>query len=319
MSQPLVTVGIPTHNRAADFLPAALGSALRQSVTAIEVVVSDNASTDDTAELVRRFGDGRVRYVRHETALSPNDNFNHCLMQARAPWFLLLHDDDLIDTDFVATCLDAVDGRCLGLVRTGTRIIDGDDAVLREVPNRAGAGPAVELFLAWLHGRTEPYLCSSLFRTDTLRTVGGFGSRHNLFQDVMAEFRVAAAAGHAEVAAVKASFRRHGGELTHAARVADWCEDARDLVALMGELAPERAAELHQEGMRVLAHVSYGRARRVPPRERLLAYLTVWRHFGGRGPGRFLWQRNILAPLRRMHGALRVKGEALRSNVKRWA
>ena len=61
-TQPLVSVIIPTYNRAA-WLGAALDSVLAQSYPKIEIVVVDDGSTDDTAALVARYGD-RVRYQR---------------------------------------------------------------------------------------------------------------------------------------------------------------------------------------------------------------------------------------------------------------
>ncbi len=53
--------------------------------------------------------DERVRYVRHEENIGPNNNFNACLKLARGTYFLLLHDDDRLDPDFAAYCMDALE------------------------------------------------------------------------------------------------------------------------------------------------------------------------------------------------------------------
>jgi len=63
----------------------------------LEILVSDNCSTDDTERVVRSFGDPRVRYVRHPENIGANNNFNYCIKEARGVYFLLFHDDDMID------------------------------------------------------------------------------------------------------------------------------------------------------------------------------------------------------------------------------
>ena len=63
---PLITIAIPTFNRAA-LLRGAFSRPYRRLMTNIEVLVSDNASTDDTAEVLREFNDKRLRVMRQET------------------------------------------------------------------------------------------------------------------------------------------------------------------------------------------------------------------------------------------------------------
>ena len=63
MSAPFFSVVIPTYNRS-DLVTYAVESVLKQSFAELEVLVSDNGSTDDTAEVVGRIADPRVRYVQ---------------------------------------------------------------------------------------------------------------------------------------------------------------------------------------------------------------------------------------------------------------
>ena len=109
-TRPLVTIGISTYNRAGGYLRDALQSAVHQTYPALEIVVSDNCSTDDTEAVVRSFADPRIRYIRQAVNIGANNNFNFCIRQARGVYFLLLHDDDLIDEDLVETCVDALRG-----------------------------------------------------------------------------------------------------------------------------------------------------------------------------------------------------------------
>ena len=109
MNSPLVSIGIPTFNRAEGFLIDAIKSATRQSYSNIEIIIADNCSADNTESVVQSIGDPRILYFRHDHNIGPENNFNFCLNQVKGAFFLLLHDDDLIDKDFVEVCLQAAD------------------------------------------------------------------------------------------------------------------------------------------------------------------------------------------------------------------
>ena len=106
-SLPLVTIAIPTYNRAGSYLPVALNAARGQNYPRLEIIVADNASSDDTASFVQGIRDPRLRYLRHQVNIGANRNYNYCLSKARGDYFLLLHDDDAIDADFVDACMKA--------------------------------------------------------------------------------------------------------------------------------------------------------------------------------------------------------------------
>ena len=279
--RPLVTIGIPTYNRARSYLREALESALAQSYPNIEIVVSDNGSTDDTEVVVRSYGDSRIRYFKQQPPVVPNDNFNFCLFQARGAYFLLLHDDDKVDPDFIQTCLQAAGYRThFGVIRTGVRIINSDSMVIKESRNAVIGASFGEFFVGWFDGRTSIYLCNTLFNTQLLKDTGGFRSRHNLFQDVVALARLAAQAGRVDVDAVKAGARRHGGKWSRLAGIKAWCEDSLDLLTFLCELAPEKASELREKGLRFFTYSNYRRVNGLrSPVQRLLGYLMVYRFF----------------------------------------
>lgn len=89
-----VSVLIPTYNRA-DFLALTVHSALMQSYRVAEVVVVDDGSTDNTPEIMSRFMDPRVRYVRKEHSGAPQTR-NRALREAQSPWILWLDSDDFL-------------------------------------------------------------------------------------------------------------------------------------------------------------------------------------------------------------------------------
>ncbi|MDY6945264.1 MAG: glycosyltransferase family A protein [Pseudomonadota bacterium] len=92
MSNPLVSVIIPTYNRAA-LLREAVESALQQTYSPIEVVVVDDGSTDDTGAVMQEFGE-RIRYSRR-----PNGGVNAArnvgIKQAKGQFLAFLDSDDL--------------------------------------------------------------------------------------------------------------------------------------------------------------------------------------------------------------------------------
>jgi glycosyltransferase involved in cell wall biosynthesis len=296
--QPLVTIGISTYNRADGYLREALGSALAQTYPNLEIVVSDNCSTDRTEELVQGFADPRIRYFRQPRNIGANNNFNFCLQEARGEYFLLLHDDDRVDADFVASCIDALQGTqgaAVGMVRTGTRVIDDHGQVQSERTNEAAGLSARDFILAWFNARTSLYLCSTLFHAERLRGVGGFQSRTHLYQDVVAEVILAARYSRVDVPQVKASFRRHGQNGGSAARIADWCEDSLYLVGVMCRELPQDCERLRREGLRYFSRQNYIRASRIPSlQERLRAYGVVFRMLEySYSPVQFLYRRQV--------------------------
>lgn len=101
---------MPVYNGAAT-LEAAVRSVLEQTMTALEIVISDNVSTDATPEICRKLQaeDPRIRYVRQEAPLSPTDNFRFVRDAARAPFFMWAAHDDTRDPDMAAKLIAALE------------------------------------------------------------------------------------------------------------------------------------------------------------------------------------------------------------------
>ena len=106
MAEPLVSVGIPTYNRAAKLARAA-ESVLAQTHREVELVISDNASSDGTEAFCRQLceRDQRVRYLRSAVNRGPTANFNALFGELRGDYVMLLSDDDWLDEEYVAVCL----------------------------------------------------------------------------------------------------------------------------------------------------------------------------------------------------------------------
>ena len=91
----LVTVAIPVYNGAKE-LPASLSLIRNQTYDNLEIIISDNASTDETPDICATAArkDARIRYFRQASNLGPTPNFNHALSLKRGDFFMWAADDD---------------------------------------------------------------------------------------------------------------------------------------------------------------------------------------------------------------------------------
>lgn len=92
-NEPLVSVIIPTYNRAG-LIARAVKSVFAQSYTRLEVIVVDNASSDNTAEAVKSISDERLRFIRHEVNKGPAASRNTGLRCSRGDYITFLDSDD---------------------------------------------------------------------------------------------------------------------------------------------------------------------------------------------------------------------------------
>ena len=123
---PRLTVGLPVYN-GERYLAESIESLLGQSYTDFELIISDNASTDDTPGICERYAkqDRRIRYYRQprNVGLAPNHNF--CTEQARGELFKWAASDDLYHRDLVLRCVEVLDERPeVVLVHSYTAMID---------------------------------------------------------------------------------------------------------------------------------------------------------------------------------------------------
>lgn len=294
---PLVSIGIPTYNRADSYLGYALRSAVSQTYKNIEIIVSDNCSPDNTESVVKAFDDPRVRYYRQTKNIGPVKNRHFCLEQSRGDYFVMLLDDDLIDTDFISTCMDAARTHAeVGVILTGMREIDSRGNVLSASRNMLGGCSTADFILGWFERKVPLYLCNMVFNTKRLKQLGGLHSKTNTgYDDVVACVQLAEKYGRVDICDVKASFRRHGSNIGDVFHYTNWCEDSLYLLDVMCTVAPEHAAIIRERGMSYFCLRSYTRVSGIKsPAERLHAYLSVYKTFNYHySPIKFLYVKNV--------------------------
>ncbi|MEH2027751.1 glycosyltransferase family 2 protein [Nostoc sp.] len=99
--QPLVSIIIPTYNRP-EYLKQAIASAIKQTYQNIEIIISDNCSSENPQALVASFGDSRIKFWQHQQNVGMLANQQHGFKMARGKYVASLHDDDMWNEDFLA-------------------------------------------------------------------------------------------------------------------------------------------------------------------------------------------------------------------------
>lgn len=168
MTHPLVSVGVPAYNEGRH-LARTLDSLLAQSYPHLEIIVSDNASTDDTGGIARAYArrDYRVRYHCQRHNVGASLNFNRTLELSRGDFFHWAagHDDhppDLIERCVEVLCADPTVSLCY----TSAHWEDGSDAS-GSVDTRGEGGP-LERLRRVLCG-TSGGAVYGVYRTEMLR------------------------------------------------------------------------------------------------------------------------------------------------------
>lgn len=92
--EPLISVIIPSYNRA-DIISRAIDSVIKQSYKNLEIVIVDDASKDNTEEVIRAIGEPRIRYIRHQTNGGADKARNTGVAAATGEYVAFLDSDDV--------------------------------------------------------------------------------------------------------------------------------------------------------------------------------------------------------------------------------
>jgi glycosyltransferase involved in cell wall biosynthesis len=128
--QALVSVCIPSYNASA-YIGETIKSVLDSTYSTLEIIVNDDASTDNTREIVEGFDDDRVRFFQNETNLGVPRNWNRALKKASGQFVGLLNHDDLYGPFWLAFVVRVLEKHLhIGWVASAHRIIDGKGRTL---------------------------------------------------------------------------------------------------------------------------------------------------------------------------------------------
>ena len=188
---PRLSIGLPVYN-GEKYLAESLGALLGQSYEDFELIISDNASTDGTAEICRRYlkQDSRIRYIRQPRNIGAAPNHNFVVGQARGELFKWASADDFYGRDLLKCCVDALDENTrVVLAHTWTALIDNSGRVTEaiEYPLATASSRAPDRFRSLLYGKAgdDSY---GVIRAEVLRRTSLHDSYHHADRTITAEF-----------------------------------------------------------------------------------------------------------------------------------
>lgn len=197
---PLVSVVVPTFNRVR-YLGEALRSAVAQTYEAIEIIVSDDASTKDVFEaVVAPLGDSRIVYRRNPKTLGMGLNIWGALTSAKGKYVATLHDDDIWEPAFLSRLVPPLErDPSIGVAFCDHTIID-EAGVLNPVAADVNArhwhrdalapGRVETLIEAALVNQAIPAAMAALFRKEAIDW-SDFPPEVGTFYDVWLTYLVA--------------------------------------------------------------------------------------------------------------------------------
>ena len=204
-------MGIPTFNRARWL--GAIESVLAQTFTSFRLIVSDNASEDETPDVVRSFSDDRIEYLRSERNRGAIGSLNHLVAIAETDYLVLLPDDDILYPEHLGAAVELLDRfETVGLAHSAFDFIDDESRVTRHV-NPLPSRPPVriqsrDLALEWMMS-SRWGLCfpSVVYRTRAIAPTGSW--EEEPFGDRKLWMRIALKWDFGYIAKPLAGFRTH--------------------------------------------------------------------------------------------------------------
>ena len=215
---PLVSICIPTYNRAA-YLRESLQGVCAQTYRPLEILISDNASDDETEELCRRLAssDNRVRYVRQPSNIGLYGNHNFCMNESRGTFLCLFHDDDHHDPEAISRSVAfLLEHPEAGLVCPDWRLMDDEG---RRVGTRRHLVKSVTPGLEYIEKTLQTgrsFICTpgTVIRKSALGDIR-FNEKGPLgFADFVIWFRIAEHYSVGHIAEPLWSYRQHKGSLS---------------------------------------------------------------------------------------------------------
>jgi hypothetical protein len=255
--QPRLTIVIPTLNRA-HCVGRAVASALAQTHSNIEIIVSNNGSTDDTRNVLGQFRDPRLRIIHHAQTIPAEAHGNFLVMAANGALFLGLSDDDYLEPEFAARVIELFD-RSNGLSFVYSRCWRHySDVRVPSLPApEIESGP--QFIRACLAGTREVCWCACVTRTNDLRGIAPIPP-DTIFGDMYYWTKLAFKGKVGCVPDLLSHYLFMGDNLSSGIPVLTWARQTKQLVdemvaaTLAHEVPDEPAARrLRADGARYLA------------------------------------------------------------------
>ena len=209
---PTVSIGLPVYN-GGDYLAEAIDSILAQTFGDFELLIQDNASTDDTESICRAYAekDTRISYIRNATNVGAAANYNLAFQRSRGRYFKWAAHDDVCEPRFLELCVEVLENDAAVVLASGqTRLINADGSPVRyderlgchvtsdgalvgvvDPEHRAEGGRAVIRFWDVLVRTLRTFEIFGLIRSDVLRQTGLHGEYYGSDKVLLAQIALA--------------------------------------------------------------------------------------------------------------------------------
>ena len=142
VNQPLVSICIPTYN-VENFIQETLNACLNQTYKNIEIIISDNCSTDKTVSLIKDYGDPRIKIFSNSVNEGLLFNYKKVLSYATGKYISLLSADDGMEPETVAKAvfvLEAPENKDIVLINTYIQVINSEGKKIFNKKSPFGGG-----------------------------------------------------------------------------------------------------------------------------------------------------------------------------------
>ncbi len=218
VKEPLVSICLPTYNYA-HYLPQAISSCLKQSYEHIELIVVDDASTDDSRQVVESFTDPRVRFFENTVRLGLAGNWNKTLSFARGQVIRFLFADDYLAEHAIDRVVEVIRSHeNVNLIFSAASIIDAQGIQTRihqPYSNERYLAGQDELKRCLARGNYIGAPSSVAVRTSALKESGKFDERLKLYADQEMWLRILAGGDAYFIPEPLVSVRQHEGSETN--------------------------------------------------------------------------------------------------------
>jgi glycosyltransferase involved in cell wall biosynthesis len=237
-----LTVVIPHFNQK-DFLPRAAASALRSEACELEIVIVDDGSTDGSEAVLAALElNPSITVIRCKSNQGVAAALNTGLAATRSRYVTFLGADDLVLPNLYAPLLRSLEDHPAAALGCGQLAVVGSDGSIRGIrpitPPSLGAEYFDPRTICHRIKRTDHWIAATttVFRTDLLRTVGGFDTTLGVFCDIIVARILAFQHGFVYVPGVRAIFRVAANTLS-GSTLLDQNENARQLAIALDRLA----------------------------------------------------------------------------------
>jgi len=175
------SIFLPVRN-GMPYIKECIDSILNQSYSNFELIVMDNASTDNTAEWVESLDDSRIRLIKSERSLSIQESWGRIKHQSKQEFMTMIGHDDIFDHAFLSIINELIiKNPKASLYQTGSRFINSKGNTIRSCQSVPDSESAAQYLSARLEFKRDVFGTGYVMRSNDYDEIGGIFDFEKLF------------------------------------------------------------------------------------------------------------------------------------------